>query len=95
MTDREVYIKKMKAKLDKWDADIDQLEARSKKAKADLKLKYSDEIDRLKAQREEAAGKLSELKRAGEGAWGDLKIGIESAWDTLGTAVSSALSRFK
>lgn len=95
MTDREIYIEKMKAKLDKWNADIDQLEAKAKDAKSDAQLKYSREIDRLKDQRKEAEAKLSELQRAGEGAWGDLKIGIENAWDSLGTAVSSAISRLK
>lgn len=95
MTDREIYIESMKAKLDKWNADIDQLEAKAKEAKADLKLEYTHEIDRLKAQRKEAVAKLTELQRTGEGSWDDLKTGIESAWDSLGTAVHSAISRFK
>ncbi len=95
MTDRKVYIEKMKAKLDIWDADISRLEARAKVAKADMELKYSNEIKRLKKQRKEAAEKLSELQTAGDGAWGDLKAGVESAWDSLGIAVSSAISRFR
>ena len=95
MTDREIYIEKMKEKLDKWNADIDQLEAKGKAAKSDAQLKYSREIDRLKDKKKEAEAKLAELKRASEGAWDDLKKGVESTWDSLGTAVNSAISRFK
>lgn len=93
MTDREIYIEIMKAKLDKWNADIDQLEVITKDAKSNVQHMYSSEIDRLKAQRKEAEARLAELQRTGEGAWGDLKTGIESAWDSFESAVSSAISR--
>ena len=60
MSDRTAYIKKMKAKLDEWNADIAKLEAKADGAEADMKIKYNEKIDALKEQREEAAAKLME-----------------------------------
>ncbi len=95
MNDREVYIDKMKAKLDEWNADINKLQAKANGAEADMKQKYDQEIQHLKEQREEAADKLAELQKAGDGAWKDLKSGMEDAWNSLGKSVDSAFSRFK
>ena len=95
MSNREAYVKKMKAKLDEWDADIAKIEAKAEYAEANMKIKYNEKIDELKQQRKEATSKLHELQSAGDEAWEDIKTGLDSAWDSLGKAVSSALSRFK
>ena len=95
MSDRDAYIKKMKAKLDEWNADIAKLEAKADGAVADMKIDYNEKIDALKEQREEAKVKLGELQNASEEAWKDLKAGMENSWNSLGEAVKSALSKFK
>ncbi len=95
MSNRDAYIKKMKAKLDEWNADIAKIEAKAESAEADMKIKYHQKIDELKQQRQEATAKLVELQGSSDEAWGDIKAGLESAWDSLGNAVKSALSRFK
>lgn len=92
MSDRDLYIKKMKAKLDEWNADIAKLEAKADGAEADMKIKYNEKITVLKGQREEAAAKLMELRNASEDAWEEIKAGLENAWDSLDKAVKSALS---
>lgn len=94
MSDRDAYVKKMKAKLDEWNADIAKLEAKADGAEADAKIKYNKHIDELQKQRKEAAAKLEELKNSGDDAWEDIKTGLESSWNSLGNAVKSALSRF-
>ena len=95
MSKRDAYIKKMKAKLDEWNADIAKIEAKAESAEADMKIKYHQKIDELKQQREEATTKLDELQNSGDEAWEDIKAGLESTWDSLGNAVNSAFSRFK
>ena len=54
MVDRDAYVKKMQAKLDDWNAEIDQLSAKADAAQADAKLEYDKQIETLKKQREEA-----------------------------------------
>ena len=95
MSNRDAYIKKMKAKLDEWNADIAIIEAKAESAGADMKIKYHQKIDELKQQRQEATTKLVELQNSSDEAWGDIKAGLEKAWDSFGNAVNSALSRFK
>jgi chromosome segregation ATPase len=94
MSARDEYIQKMKAKLDELNAEISRLEAKAQGAKADLRLRYGDEIRKLEARREEAEARLAEFRQAGENAWQDLKIGIQSAWDILEESIKSAKERF-
>ncbi|MFA5699696.1 MAG: hypothetical protein WC913_00265 [Desulfuromonas sp.] len=95
MTERQLYIKKMRAKLDEWKADISKLQAKADGASAEMQLKFKQEIKHLKQQREETAEKLEALQKAGDSAWDDLKAGLEKSWRSLDKAVTSAWSRFK
>jgi len=95
MSSRAEYIRKMQAKLEEWNAEIDTLTSMAGKVTADVKSEYSEQIDTLKAKQAEARQKIEELQQAGEGAWGDLKSGIELAWSAMGEAIDSARSRFK
>jgi hypothetical protein len=95
MTLKEAYEKKMQARLDEWDAEIDLLKAKADKAKADARVEYYKQIEELKIKKQAAGVKLAELRKAGDGAWEDLKTGLESAWNSLGKAVKAAASRFK
>lgn len=92
---KEVYQKKIRAQLDKWNAEIDKLKARAENTDADTRIKYQKKIQELRSMQEKAERKLAELKEARDGAWEDLKTGIENAKDALGEALQSARSRFK
>ena len=95
MPNREAIVQKMKAKLDELNAEVSKLEAKAQGAEADLRLRYHDQIQTLKARREEAKAKLAEFRQAGDDAWQDLKIGLQGAWDILDEAIGSARERFK
>jgi predicted nuclease with TOPRIM domain len=91
---REVYVEKMKAKLDEWNAEIDKLEARSRQVEADAKKVYQKQIESIKEKRRETRENFDKMRQAGEGAWQDLKAGVENAAASLGEAIRSAQSRF-
>lgn len=95
MSNREAYIRKFQAQLDEWNADIDKLEAKAQKSKADAKIEYQKHLEQLRAKRDNAASKLEELKSASDDAWEDVKRGAEDAWQTCSDAVKKAVSRFK
>ncbi len=95
MTDRELYIQKIKAKFDEWNADIDKLQAKAEGANAEMRLKLREEVKHLKQQREEATKRLAALQKASGSAWDDIKDGLENSWKALDKAVASAWSRFK
>jgi seryl-tRNA synthetase len=95
MSTREEYIRKMQAKLEEWNADIDSLTAKGNEVSADIKNEYAEQIESLKAKQAAARHKIEELQKSGESAWEDLKAGIDLAWTAIGEAVDSAKSRFK
>jgi len=90
----QAYKDKMQARLDEFGAEIDKLKAKSERAGADAKIAYQEQIVQLRAQKDAAAKKLSELDDAADDAGEDLKSGIEDAWHSLGEAIKTAKSRF-
>ncbi len=95
MSMKEAYEKKLQAQLDEWEAGIDKLQAKADQAEAEAKIDYYKQIEELRAMKEAAGKKLSELQATGDDAWEDLKAGVESSWASLRNAVKSATSRFK
>ena len=95
MNSREEYIRKMQAKLEEWNAEIDTLSIKAGKVTADVKNEYNEQIESLKAKQVVARKKIEEIQQAGDSAWRDLKSGIELAWTAMGEAIDSAKSRFK
>lgn len=91
---RDAYVKKIQAKLEEWNAEIDRLEAKADNAAADARVKYQEQIAEAKASRDDLKQKLGELRSAGDEAWRELKSGLDEAWDSLSAAVKSARSKF-
>jgi len=95
MSSRDEYIRKMQAKLEEWNADIDTLTAKANEVSADIRSEYNEQIESLKANQAAARQKIEEVQKSGESAWKDLKSGVELAWTAIGEAVDSAKSRFR
>ena len=91
---RDAYVKKMKAKLDEWNAEIAKMEAQARQKEADARQDYEEQMKKLKEKRQKANEQLEQMSRAGETAWNDLKKGVEQAADALGDALNAARSRF-
>ena len=91
---RNAYVNKIKAKLDEWNAEIDKLEAKSRKKEAETRVAYQERIDDLKEKRRSAGKELEKLQSAGKDAWEDLKKGVEGASKALSDALQSAKSKF-
>ena len=92
---REAYVKKMKAKLDEWNAEIDKLEAKARQNEADVQQQVAEQVETLKKKRKSTEKDLDRLRQAGESAWEDLKAGVENAANSMGDAIRSAQSQFK
>lgn len=92
---RDAYVEKLKAQIDKWNADIDGLQAKANKAGAEAKVKMQKHIDELKAKRQELEEKMKPIQKAGGEAWEDLRSGANQALKALGEAIESAKTRFK
>ena len=95
MNSRDEYIRKMQAKLEEWNSEIDTLTTKAGEVTAEVKNEYYEQIESLKAKQIATRQKIEELQHAGESAWEDLKSGIDLAWTAMGEAIDSAKSRFK
>jgi uncharacterized coiled-coil DUF342 family protein len=95
MTKKDEYVRKLHAKLDDWNSDLDRLAVRADQIKADARAEYQKQIQDLRSECDDARKKLEELKRVQGDAWEDLKGGMDLAWSALGEAFESAKSRFK
>ena len=94
MSKRDEYVTKLKHKLDEWNEDLDELEAKSEHVKADMKEKYQEELEVVRKQRDTVKEKANELIESSEEAWVELKAGVEQAWKKLTEAIDRAHSKF-
>ena len=95
MSSREEYVRRMQAKLEEWNSDIDFLTARASEASVDVRREFNEQIASLKVKQAAAQQKIEELQKEGGSAWEDLKAGADLAWTAIGEAIDSAKSRFK
>ena len=94
MAAREVYIDKLKARLDLWNAELGRIESKAHAAQADVRIELERIADELHRKRDEAGKRMRKLERSREDAWEDLKGGAESAFVKLGEAFERARQRF-
>ncbi len=80
---RDAYVKRMKAQLDEWNADIDKLQSKAKKAEARAQIRYDQQIHELRRLTDEARARLEQARSAGDEAWEELRQGFESSWETV------------
>lgn len=95
MTNRDEYVAKLKAQLDRWNADVAKWEVQAKAAQKNAKELYAKELDVLKAQRELALYNMRLLEGASATAWTELRQGADDAWERMQSAVASARAHFE
>jgi len=95
MSNKHAFVTDFKARLDKLDNELSQLEAKAQQAKADAQAKYQEQLSALRTKRDQAKQKYTELQGAGENAWEHLKHGTEEAWSALKAELDKARAEFK
>lgn len=95
MLTRDEYVANMKQRLDKWNAEMDALEAKALKTQEEAKAKYQEQIIALRAKRQEGEEKLKALQSASEDTWEQLKAETENVWEALKDSVQTFKSYFK
>jgi predicted nucleic acid-binding Zn-ribbon protein len=92
---RDAFVQKLKAQLDEWNADINELETKTDQAEVRAKIEYHKRIADLRARLKEVEDKIGELQQAGEGALENLKQGLENSWEILKVSFTKAKSEFE
>lgn len=95
MLTRNEYVSKMKLQLDKWNAEMDALEAKAHKANEDTEVKYKEQLIALRAKRQESEKQLEAIKSASEDSWMHLKAETENVWEAFKDSMNQFKSHFK
>ncbi len=90
---KKIYEERVRAELDKLNAQIAELRAKGDQVKADARIQYTNLLEELQVKQSAAERKLSEMQSSSEDAWADLQRGFEKAWSDLQTAFDSAASK--
>ena len=91
---KEAYQKKMDAELELAQAKLAEFKAQARLAMADVRIKYSKQVEHLEQGLGATKLKLKELGEASEDTWEKLKGGVESAWSSLSTSVRDTAAKF-
>ena len=94
MSTRDEYIEKAKAQLDEWNAAIDQLEAKSKQEKAEIKMKYEKQVKEMKAKRDALREKIKSITGATDDAWETLKTESGKLLDDMVSTLTKTKEAF-
>ena len=92
---RKTYQEKVEDQLKEWGVKIDELMAKAETSKAEIKIKYLEQVEELKSKQGALKQRLGELKESGDEAWEDFKDGLEDALDEMKKALKRGASRFK
>jgi predicted nucleic acid-binding Zn-ribbon protein len=92
---RDAYVKKLKDRIDDWNAQIDKLSAKVDQADSKVKAEYRRRLEDARKKRKELEDKIAAMQQSGEGAWEALKDGIENSWEQLKAGLSKAKSEFE
>jgi uncharacterized coiled-coil DUF342 family protein len=92
---RQAYLDKVHARVDRWSAEISRLEAAARESTANAKLEYLRQVDGLRQKRDEVLEKLAEIRSASTEAWEELKDGVERVWQDIDNTIESTKSALR
>jgi phage host-nuclease inhibitor protein Gam len=91
MSTKENYQEKLEAEVELALATLTKLRAQARNSKADARIKYSEQIDKLEKEVVAVRSKIKEMAEAGEDSWQTLKDG----WSALSSAVQDTVAKLK
>jgi hypothetical protein len=94
-TARDAYVNRLKAQLDRWNAQAARLETQAQGAAQDMKARCAKDLQRLQAEREKALYQLKLLEGASATAWHELRHGADEAWARMREAIAQAATNFE
>jgi len=95
MAKKDEYVATMESEIKKWDAEVDNLNAKGAQLSAEARAGYDTQVKALRADRDFAFSKLDELRTANESAWDKMQAGVDAAWVTMKKALDKAAAQYK
>ncbi len=93
MDTREAFIAKLKAQLEAWHTEIEQLEARVNAAQGDKRVALNEQIAMLRQHHNEAQQHLTQVQQSAGETWEGVKQQAEVVWARVAQAFAKARER--
>ncbi len=95
METKKAYQEKKEAFLKDLNSRVEDLKKIADQGRADVKVKYHEQIEALRVKQDKARAELRELKEAGEERWEALKDRVETAFSDLKKTFESTFTKFR
>jgi len=95
MNKRDLYVEKLKAQLDEWNAEVTKWEAKTRGAQADMRIEYEKQLETFRGRRDKGLEQMKKVQAASGEAWVDLVRGADEAWAKMREAFEKAQSHFR
>jgi predicted nucleic acid-binding Zn-ribbon protein len=89
-SERDHYLKRMRAKLEDWDAEIGELELNSQRFKSSVIDDHQEMIDKLDQQMTKGREKMKEIIGATDDSWHTIRESTDSLMTDIRTNLDSA-----
>ncbi len=94
MSTREIFVEKLKAKIDEWNSEVDRLESKAEVVDVQYRARSRAAIQEIKGKVQQIERKLTVIKNSSTDAWEDLKAGVEGAWTDFEASLKQAKERY-
>ncbi|NYT05728.1 MAG: hypothetical protein GKC04_05065 [Methanomicrobiales archaeon] len=95
MTGRNEYEEQIRARMQDFTIEIDNLKKKASAATDRIAAEYPEQIAELEKMRADLEKQLDALKASSDEAWGEIQSGIDRASGELQRALERALTKFK
>ena len=95
MDKKNEYCTAMESEIRKWDAAVDQMNAKGQTLAAEARSGYETQVKALRADRDLAFAKLQEMRTANESAWQHMQSGMNAAWTSMKNSLEKATAQYK
>lgn len=85
--------KAVQAQLEEWDAELQKLRARSKKAEAHLQEDYENRIRELESMYADIQKRIETMAEASEDEWENLKQDVGRKWEAFLQSVETTIGK--
>lgn len=95
MVDRKQTIENLKRQLDKLNEDLDVLEARADQVRAEVKVSYTEQLAKLRAQRDQLSQRIGQIEQEGQELLSKLSGEFEVARSALEAGIREFRKQYK
>jgi hypothetical protein len=88
MSTRDEYVEKIKNRLDEWNDELGELEAKFEAASDSTKENLEPHLAKVREARDAVIAKLAEIKDSGEASWKSFEGDVEHVWKTFKQSVN-------